>query len=160
MIATLQKGPKGITANFERHFKHSVQEVWAYLTTNGLLSQWFSELQVEDLRMGGLITFDMQDGTYARMEITDYEPASVLEYTWGEDQVRFELSTEPEGCRLLLIETLSEITAHTPKDLSGWHVCLDVIGALLNGETLEDLHKVWEQRYTEYKTLVESFRSS
>lgn len=159
MNATMQEGPQGITATFKHHFKHSVQDVWAYLTVNDLLAKWFSELRIEDLRTGGLITFDMQDGTFEEMEITGYETESVLEYTWGEDKVRFELSPEPEGCRLLLIESLNQITDHTPKDLAGWHVCLEVIETLLDGKMADGRMQKWEQRYEDYKTLVESFGS-
>ena len=53
---------------------------------------------------------------------------------WGEDRVRFEYP-EAEGCRLVLIETITKITDHTPKDIAGWDVCLDAIEALLDGRT-------------------------
>ena len=74
------------------------------MTENEKLKLWFSELQVEDLRKGGLIKFDMQDGTFEEMSILDFELKSRLEFTWGEDTVRFELDSESEGCKLLLIE--------------------------------------------------------
>ncbi|MFP3380663.1 activator of Hsp90 ATPase 1 family protein, partial [Bacillus sp. SIMBA_069] len=91
------------------------------------LAKWFSELSVDDLREGGSIKFDMQDGTFEEMKITALETCSVLEYTWGEDLVRFELYSEAEGCLFVLKEYITKLTSHTPRDLAGWHVCLDVI---------------------------------
>jgi hypothetical protein len=39
------------------------------LTENDKLAKWFSELRVDDLREGGIIKFDMQDGTYEELGI-------------------------------------------------------------------------------------------
>ncbi|MFE0560352.1 SRPBCC family protein [Paenibacillus sp. NPDC058910] len=156
MLAVVQQDEFGTSVRFERRLKHSAEKVWSYLTDNDKLTQWFSELKVEDLRQGGRITFDMQDGTFEEFEITDYRELSVLEYTWGEDRVRFELYPEPEGCRLVLIETITKITDHTPKDIAGWDVCLDVIGALLDGRTLESRKEAWSEKYEQYVRMFET----
>ncbi|GAA3403383.1 SRPBCC family protein [Paenibacillus hodogayensis] len=155
MLAVLQQTGDGYVARFERHLKHPVEKVWSFLTENDKLKKWFSELHVDELREGGVIRFDMQDGTFEEMKILDFRLHSVLEYTWGEDRVRFELYPEPDGCRLVLIETITEITDHTPKDLAGWHVCLDVVEALLDDRTLDSRKKEWEARYKEYVQLVD-----
>ncbi|MFC9710644.1 SRPBCC family protein [Paenibacillus sp. NPDC056933] len=159
MIADLKLVPIGTIASFERHWKYSVEEVWSYLTENEKLTKWFSELEVTDLREGGSIKFNMPDGTFLVLQILDFVPHSVIEYTWAEDRVRFELHPEPNGCRLLLIETIHAITSHTPKDLAGWHVCLSVIGALLAGRTLESREEEWEAWYEKYQEHVEDFQS-
>lgn len=150
MLAVVQQDEFGTSVRFERRLKHSVEKVWSYLTDNEKLTQWFSELKVEDLRLGGRMTFDMQDGNFEEMEITNYRELSVLEYTWGEDRVRFELYPEAEGCRLVLIEKITKITDHTPKDIAGWDVCLDVIEALLEGRTMESRKDVWSAKYEQY----------
>jgi len=154
MLAGLQQVPNGHIARFERHLKHSVENVWAYLTENDKLAEWFAELRVDDLREGGVIRFDMQNGTFVEMEIIELQTNAVLEYTWGEDRVRFELSPEPGGCRLVLIEKITKTTDHTPKDLAGWHVCLEVIGALLDGRTLASRKEEWEIWYEKYVELI------
>ncbi|MEO4052903.1 SRPBCC family protein [Solibacillus sp. CAU 1738] len=157
MIAKITKVEEGYIAKYERHFHHSVDSVWAMLTENDKLSQWFSELRIEDLKKDGVIKFDMQDGTFEEMKILDFKTNSVLEYTWGEDIVRFELSSEQEGCRLVLIEKIKQLTDHTPKDLAGWHVCLDVVQALLDGETIQSRKQLWEKWYVEYVTVLKRF---
>jgi len=157
MIADLKQTPNGTIARFERHWEHSVQDVWSFLTENEKLAKWFSELQVEELREGGVIRFNMPDGTFLALQILELVPYAVLEYTWAEDQVRFELYPEPNGCRLLLIETIHHITSHTPKDLAGWHVCLNVIEALLDGHTLESREDEWKAWYEKYQKHVDHF---
>ncbi|UUZ81910.1 SRPBCC family protein [Paenibacillus sp. P26] len=149
MLAVVQKVEGGYVARFDRHLKHSVEKVWSWLTENDKLGKWFAESRVEDLREGGVIKFDMQDGTFEEMQIIELKMHSVLEYTWGKDRVRFELYPEEGGCHLVLIEKIREITDHTPKDLAGWHVCLDVISALLDGRTL-DRKDEWRAQYEKY----------
>jgi uncharacterized protein YndB with AHSA1/START domain len=160
MLADLQQAETGYIARYERHFKHSVEQVWSYLTENDKLAKWFSELRVDDLRAGGMIQFDMQDGTFEELEIIELRTHSVLEYTWGEDVVRFELYPVPDGCRLILIEKINKITNHTSKDLAGWHVCLDVIHALLDERTIESRENEWKTWYEKYTQLLENFPKS
>lgn len=149
MIAHIEKIENGYSATYERHLNHSVEEVWSYLTDNEKLQKWFSELRVDELRKGGVIKFDMGDGTFDELSILDLKVNSALEFSWWEDTVRFELSEESNGCLLLLIEKINKITDHTPRDLAGCHVCLDVIEALLDNRTIErkEEWKVWYEKY-------------
>lgn len=150
MLASITQAENGYSVRFERNLKHAVESVWSMLTDNEKLAQWFPELRVADLREGGLIQFDMQNGHFEEMAITRLKALSVLEFTWAEDIVRFELDAEPEGCRLVLIEKLAQITAHTPRDIAGWDVCLDVIEALLDGKTIASRKDVWKMKYDKY----------
>ncbi|NOU85222.1 activator of Hsp90 ATPase 1 family protein [Paenibacillus sp. LMG 31460] len=158
MLASIQKVEGGYVARFDRPLKHSVEKVWAALTENVKLARWMSNLQVEDLRIGGNIKFDMKDesGTFIDTKITDFQPYSVLEFEWGNDRVRFELYPKPEGCLLVLNEFISAITDHTPKDLSGWHICLDMMYALLDGHPMDFPKADWEKWYEKYKIAVSS----
>lgn len=108
MLAKVERAEAGYTARFEHHWNHSVQEVWSYLTDNEKLAKWFTELHVEELREGGLIKFNMQDGTFEELTIVELKIPSVLAYTWGDDIVHFELDQEPNGCRLVLTEKLKQ----------------------------------------------------
>ena len=99
----------------------------------------------------------MNDGTatFLEIQITDYVEKEVLEFNWGNDTVRFELSPTDNGSVLLLAESIGELTAHTPKDLAGWHICLDLLSDLLNGTIHEEYPmEEWEKQFTEYKKLV------
>lgn len=155
MLAVVTREGDGYAARFERRLNHRVEKVWAMLTENEKLAQWFPELRTDELREGGRFKFDMEDGSFEEMAILELKPLSVLAYTWGKDRVRFELHPEDGGCRLELIEFIQAVTDHTPKDLAGWHVCLDVIAALLDGTTVENRKGEWEKVFPEYKRLVE-----
>lgn len=158
MLADITKTEEGCIARYERHFNHPVERVWARLTDNEQLNEWFAELSIDDLRVGGLVKFDMRDGTFEEMRILDLETNAVLEYEWGADRVRFELYPEGEGCRLLMMETITSINDHTHKDLAGWHVCLDVIGALLDGRVVEKRDEQWAEWRGRYEQAVNEIR--
>ncbi|RNF39470.1 SRPBCC domain-containing protein [Planococcus salinus] len=154
----VRKGP-GFKATFKRELKHDVKAVWDMLTKNDKLQQWFSELKVEKLGKDGLIVFDMGDGTVENMAITDYREGQVMAFEWGEDDVRFELTPKNGSTELRLIETINKLTPHTPKDLAGWHVCLDTIEAVLENEEFRR-EEEWNEWYPEYKRLLESMSVS
>ncbi|MNN66727.1 hypothetical protein D3C81_1823190 [compost metagenome] len=109
---------------------------------------------MDELVEGGVIRFDMGNDSFEEMTILEVKPLSVLEYTWDKDWVRFELSETSDGCQLILIEKLAKITEHTPRDLAGWHVCLDVIAALLDGRRFESRKSEWEKWYVQYREAV------
>jgi len=156
MLANIEPAGEGYIAEFRRHLLHPIESVWTYLTDNEKLQQWFSELRVDSLREGGRILFDMQNGTFEEMTITSLEHNAVLAFTWGEDAVRFELNPMQDGCLLVMTETIHRITPHTPRDLAGWHVCLDVIASLLDGRDFESREKVWKPLYEQYKEAMEA----
>lgn len=157
MLAEIEKSESVYIAIFNRHLHHTVEDVWTVLMEKDKLEKWFSNLQVTDLQKGGTIKFNMNDGSgnYIDMKITDFEKFSVLEYEWGEGRVRFELSPQSEGCLLVLKEFIPTLTEHTAKDLSGWHICLDVLKPLLNGIIMEFPMDEWEKVYGKYKDLID-----
>lgn len=155
MLAEIIQKDRGYEARFERTLPFDSGQVWAMLTDNEKLNQWFLELEIADLRNGGSLTFDMGDGNAVSLEIVDFEEGEVLAFKWWDDEVRFELSAENQQTTLKLIESIRKITPQTAKDLAGWHVCLDVIKSLLKGEEI-DRHAEWEKEYTEYKRLLDS----
>lgn len=153
MIAKIEKKQRGYIARFERHVEHSVGEVWSWLTENEKLAQWFNELRVGELCEGGFMKFEMPDGTFEDLEITELKKHAVFEFSWWVDSVRFELTPVSNGCKLVLIERIENITDHTTKDLAGWHVCLDVIVALMDGRTIARMEE-WKKWYEEYKQVI------
>lgn len=45
-------------------------------------------------------------------------------------------------------------TTHTPRDLAGWHICLDVFQALLDGTPMESRGGEWDEWYNSYKNAI------
>jgi len=158
MLATIQRQQNNYVVKFNRPLTHSVEAVWTVLTENEKLQKWMNNLEIIDLRKNGKIHFNMNDGTNAFQEIaiTDYAEKKLLEFDWGKDTVRFELSPTSSGSILVLLETIGELTEHTPKDLAGWHICLDLLSDLLN-ETVHEVFPMeeWQKWFAKYKQLVD-----
>lgn len=155
MKAEITQTDQGYTAEFIRQLDHPIKKVWAMLTENDKLQQWFNELTIEELRKGGTISFNMGDGNFEKMEILEYEEGKLLGFEWAEDQVTFQLQGDHDSTTLTMIEKIKRITPQTAKDLAGWHVCLDVIKALLDGKAIARTTE-WEKEYPEYKRLLSS----
>lgn len=157
MRAEITQLEKGYKAVFERQLAHGSDKVWSMLADNSRLKQWFDELRIAEPGKGGNLVFDMGDGSIEELTITDYEEGRVLAFEWWEDHVRFELAEESaDGTTMLrLVETIDRINPQTAKDLAGWHVCLDVIEAILNGEDI-NRDEEWKRWHAEYKRLLDS----
>jgi uncharacterized protein YndB with AHSA1/START domain len=154
-IEAIQDVPVAI---FHQKLNHSPKKVWAYLTENNKIKQWFPELEVKALNKGGAILFDFHDGNYEEMEILDVKTEEILEFVWPpKNTVRFELADEQGICGLIFKQFLHEITEHTAKDLAGWHVCLNVIETLLNEQEIRDRKENWEKVYPKYVEIVKPY---
>lgn len=94
MLAVVEKFEDGYVATYNRTLHHSVEKIWAILTENGNLQKWMPNLQVVDLRKGGMIKFNMNDGTGKSIDISiiDFKKLEYLQYEWGEGWVGFDSS--------------------------------------------------------------------
>jgi Activator of Hsp90 ATPase homolog 1-like protein len=57
----------------------------------------------------------------------------LLEYTWGDDLLRWELEPSGAGTRLTLRHTLAQ-PGMDAMVAAGWHICLVVLARLLDGD--------------------------
>ncbi|SFH88405.1 Uncharacterized conserved protein YndB, AHSA1/START domain [Pisciglobus halotolerans] len=157
MLAEVSQANDKVIVTMHRKLQHRVEEVWDMLTENEQLAKWFPEMQVEQLKEGGKIKLAFHTGGKEEMTITSLAVPTVLEYTWGQDLVRFDLTQTDYGTHLLFTETLQQVTEQTPKDIAGWHICLDAIEALLDKRELSDPHQTWEKAYADYKRVFDDF---
>lgn len=159
MFATINKFEDEFIAQFLRSLPHSVEAVWEVLTVNDKLQKWMGNLEIVDLYKNGDIKFNMNDGSgaFEVLTIVDYVEKEIIEFDWGKDTVRFELSPTAEGSLLILNESIHKITAHTPKDLACWHICLEQLSDLLNGVVHKEFPiENWRNSYEQYKLIVEN----
>jgi hypothetical protein len=56
----------------------------------------------------------------------------VFAFDWGDENFRFELHPEPGGTLLVFTNTLDD-RSKLAKVGAGWHLCLDVLAAELDG---------------------------
>ena len=83
-------------------------------------------------------------------EMLACRPSELLEFTWGDDVLRFELRPDGTGTELTLFDTLDE-RGKAARDAAGWHVCLDKLGAHLDGGTAgtewSEVHPGYVERF-------------
>jgi uncharacterized protein YndB with AHSA1/START domain len=127
------------TLIFIRDLRHPPAMVWQALTDPAELDRWAPFRPDRDLGTLGDAVLTMVDGA----ETTDLpgtvvhaERPTLLEYTWGEDRLRWDLEPTADGTRLTLRHTSSERDIEAMV-AAGWHVCFVVLDRLLHGEPVE-----------------------
>jgi uncharacterized protein YndB with AHSA1/START domain len=135
-LAHVETRPSGArwTLVFVRDLRHPPDKVWGALTDPTQLREWAPFTTDRDLGRPGEATLTMIDGEAAEdlpATVTRAEPPTLLEYTWGEDLLRWELAPTERGTRLTLQHTIRDHD-WVPKVAAGWHICLVVAELLLD----------------------------
>ena len=121
---------------FTRDLAHPQDKVWRAITEPEHLRAWFPQHVSGDWVVGGPLTFNSPEerGPDFTGEVLAYQPQSLVEFRWGPDVIRLELEGRPDGCTLTLLDTFDEL-GKAARDAAGWHVCLDLLAAHLDGAT-------------------------
>jgi uncharacterized protein YndB with AHSA1/START domain len=145
--ATLITDTDRPAVRLERKLPDPPSVVWQALTDREQLRSWFpSDVIVDGGRWvpGATITFVFPpqfDMTLTGEVITVDEP-NALTFTWGEETLRFELTAQDGGTRLVLIDELPASAA--ARNAAGWDECLDrLVG-------LEPATDGWQQSFKSY----------
>jgi uncharacterized protein YndB with AHSA1/START domain len=132
----------------ERHLPDPPEIVWQALTEREQLRSWFpSDVIVDggEWMPGAEITFpfppEVIDLTLTG-EVLEVEEPQLLSFTWGEETLRFELSPDGTGTRLVLIDELPASAA--ARNAAGWDACLDRLAGL------EPAPDAWRPRFEAY----------
>lgn len=126
------------TLVFVRELSHPPQKVWAALTEPAQLARWAPFTADRDLGGPGDATLTMLDAEPAEnlpASVRRADPPTLLEYTWGTDLLRWELTPTELGTRLTLRHTMDDRDWVT-KVAAGWHLCLVVAERLLDGRPI------------------------
>jgi uncharacterized protein YndB with AHSA1/START domain len=126
---------------FVREFDAPGEKVWAFLTDNTRLPEWYGDGAIEP-REGGKIS--LMAG-HIRGVVTGWRPEKFLAYTWSVFQPGEEVSVWPISYLEMTLETAGNGTRltliHRPipeamhkLTMIGWHTMLDMIAAGLKGE--------------------------
>jgi len=132
---TSEVGDGTWTLVLARDLQHAPALVWAALTEPEQLDEWAPFVADRDLAAPGDATLTMVDGDIREdlpATVIRAEPPRLLEYTWGEDRLRWELEPIPGGTRLTLCHVVTDPDL-IPKVAAGWHLCLVVAERLLDG---------------------------
>jgi uncharacterized protein YndB with AHSA1/START domain len=153
---TVHERADGYQLRFERQLLHPVEQVWGALTSPAQLAQWFAPGEIE-LTLGGRVYLAFTDGdSVIDGQVTAIAPPRLLEFTWTDRDddlgfVRWELSADDGGTRLVLTHTLpGEAGEFVLPSLAGWHVMLERLAALLDGQPLPLSGERWQEFYDHY----------
>ncbi len=135
---------EGRAVRVERVYPHPIERVWQAVTTPEGLAEWFPAPVTFD---DGIADFGDSTG-----QVLEFEPPHRLVFTWGEDQLEFDLRETDDGTRFVLRHTFDD-RAGAASFASGWEHCLQVLGLVLAGEPVPPPQR-FEARHEE---LVEAF---
>lgn len=140
-----------------RELRHAPPLVWEALTDPTQLREWapfdadrnLATVGSVQLTASGSPTPQISEGIVKRAEAPH-----VLEYTWGGQELRWELEPLGTGTRLTLWHNIDR--RFIAWGAAGWHICLDVFDRLLAGEPIgrivggEAMKFDWQRLNTEY----------
>lgn len=139
---------------FRRRLAHRPEKVWRALTDPEHLAAWFPTTIDGDRADGARLSFSFppphEQITPMSGELERFEPPRLLQFTWGPDRLRFELSAQEPGTLLTLTVELNEL-GKAARDGAGWHTCLDALELELAGNPdREVLSRRWGDVHPEY----------
>ncbi|MGO4938544.1 SRPBCC domain-containing protein [Fundicoccus sp. Sow4_D5] len=148
---------QGLTIEFQGVFKARIEDVWDMLTNNEKINLWFPELEFVSLKSGGVLRFNHLDGESEEMLVLDVEEPNYLSFTWDLNTVTFELKALENNTQteVNFTEWLAEVTDHSPRDVTGWMVCLNVIANIFDGKEPFDREDKWHELYPSIKEMLE-----
>jgi uncharacterized protein YndB with AHSA1/START domain len=145
MLATITKTKDGYEAKFERKLRHPAARVWKAISDPKEVGSWFVRAEIEQAKGGRYTVHHDHVGMSVEEEVLRFEPPRVLEHTWGKESGRaestesvlWEVHPEGQGTRLVVTYRFRDL-AKSPGSLAGWHVWLDVLEAVMGGESRAD----------------------
>jgi uncharacterized protein YndB with AHSA1/START domain len=119
---------------FTRKLPHTREKVWRALTEPEHLAAWFPTDIEGERAPGAALRFVFRKGEMPPTdgEMITYDPPSALEFTWGDETLRFDLQPDDDGTLLVFRNTFDDL-GKAARDAAGWHACLDVLGYDLAG---------------------------
>jgi uncharacterized protein YndB with AHSA1/START domain len=162
-IARIQKdrGPNGEekwTLVLVRELRHSPEKVWEAITDPAHLREWAPFVADGSLGTLGatvmLTTVAAPKPTVSEAKVTRADAPNLLEYNWGDFDMRWELEAFGGGTRLTLWTNIGH--RFIAMGAAGWHICFDVLDHLLGGTPLgrivgpDALKFGWQRLHAEY----------
>ena len=141
-----------------RELRHCPEKVWKALTDPASLREWAPFDADKSLATVGpvkLSTVGAPTPNVSETRVTRADPPSVLEYRWGNNDLRWTLEAHGEGTRLTLWHSIDR--GFIAMGAAGWHICLDVLDRLLGNAPIgrivggEAMKFDWPRLNEEYK---------
>ncbi len=140
-----------------RELRHPAEDVWEALTDPEELREWAPFDADRNLGETGpvkLTTVAAPKTIVSDSRVTRADPPRLLEYSWGENAMRWELEPIDNGTRLTLWHNIDR--KFISMGAAGWHICFDVLDRFLAGDPMgrivggEAMKFQWQRLNTEY----------
>lgn len=133
--AHIQKDGDKWTLVFVRELRHAPEKVWQALTDPVHLREWAPFDADGNLGTPGstvkLTTVGAPTPQVSETKVIRAEAPKLLEYNWGNFDIRWQLESMANGTRLTLWHNIDR--RFISMGAAGWHICIDVMDRLLNG---------------------------
>jgi uncharacterized protein YndB with AHSA1/START domain len=133
--AQIRKDGEKWTLILTRELRHSPEKVWQALTDPAHLREWAPFDADGNLGTVGatvkLTTVAAPKPHVTETKVTQAVASEVLEYNWGDHNMRWELEAFGGGTRLTLWTNIGP--RFIAMGAAGWHICFDVLDRLLSG---------------------------
>jgi uncharacterized protein YndB with AHSA1/START domain len=121
---------------FERALAYTPERVWQALTRRDELLDWHPtpfQLQASPPTPGCQVRFIAAEGgpEIPDGELLAYDRPRALAYTWGEDELHWELRPDGGGCVLRLTHIFDD-RFKAARDAAGWDLCLGALSSSLD----------------------------
>jgi uncharacterized protein YndB with AHSA1/START domain len=158
-LARVEKDGEKWTLVLVRQLRHRPETVWRALTDPQQLREWAPFDADGSLGVAGstvtLSTVGTPTPMISQTRITRADEPRVLEYGWGDGDLRWELEDVGGGTRLTLWHRIDR--RYIAMGAAGWHVCLDVLDHALSGTPLGRIvgpetmkFEGWQRLHAEY----------
>ncbi|HTA24181.1 MAG TPA: SRPBCC family protein [Terriglobales bacterium] len=156
--ARVQKDGEKWTLILVRELRHSPEKVWEALTDPAQLREWAPFDADGNLGTAGatvkLTTVAAPALRVTETKVTRADAPTVLEYNWGDFDMRWELEASGGGTRLTLWTNIGH--RFIAMGAAGWHICFDVLDRMLGGTPIgrivgpEAIKFGWQRLNAEY----------
>jgi uncharacterized protein YndB with AHSA1/START domain len=133
--AQVRKDGEKWTLILVRELRHPPAMVWQALTDPAQLSEWAPFDADRSLAAVGPVKLSLARTPKPQVfesAVKRAEAPRLLEYSWGGNELRWELETLGAGTRLTLWHNIDR--HFISWGAAGWHICFDVLERLLAGE--------------------------
>jgi uncharacterized protein YndB with AHSA1/START domain len=156
--ARVRKAGDKWTLVLVRELRHSPTKVWQALTDPAQLREWAPFDADRSLDGAGpvrLSTVGTPTPQVSETRVTRAEAPKLLEYSWGDNDLRWELEPLDNGTRLTLWHNIDR--RFIAMGAAGWHVCFDVLDRHLTGDPIGRIvagdamkFEGWQRLHSEY----------
>jgi uncharacterized protein YndB with AHSA1/START domain len=130
--AQVNKDGEKWTLIIVRELRHPPAMVWQALTDPGQLREWApfdADRSLASIGPVKLSTVGTPQPVICDTRVTRADAPRLLEYCWGEQDMRWQLEPLGDGTRLTLWHNIDR--RYIAMGAAGWHICFDVLERLL-----------------------------